>query len=453
MTSFDLKNFKEGDVKQLILDLSKNSSEEIKSSLERIYIASSRNEDMANEIIEKGGVETLINLYNSAQGKTFRGQITSILVLFSCRGKENVYNSADIALIALSNISKSDLNTFLQCISGIRAMAVFSTPSPASGESSPPPLTPAHFLTVSTAALLLENASSLLSSPTHNDTAKQNVLSALMELVESGAMNEAAEFVGWRQSQGEGGAGGGKEKEGKIPAIRFSEAFEAFGEVMKKIATDKRKFLLSAGAKQVCQSIKEKNFFPTFDLSLSEQQAPSLKARTEMPACINYGNSSPRNGKVMTLNGGSVYFCTSYSVGIFKINLKINLYGNTLYVGFFPQTRFDGLCMCSHIHPGSSSGFSFCSNGNLYFNGTNKSGNSVFTSSNTFISIELNFAERTAHLFINNTQQPSYFARIHPLVFPSLLGSSNTQVEFVSEERLPVPTVVKSKSPTANNVE
>lgn len=121
-------------------------------------------------------------------------------------------------------------------------------------------------------------------------------------------------------------------------------------------------------------------------------------------------------------------------------------FGSLTYVGFVDSSQMY-TCFYDNESPGQESkGFSFASDGEAHNNTGNQPGNSTFTSSQ-LLTIELNFVQKTAHMFIDNVQQPRFFGNIPPTLVPCLYSSSNTKIEFLSQETLFAPTVVNSISP------
>lgn len=65
------------------------------------------------------------------------------------------------------------------------------------------------------------------------------MLGTLLQLVNTGGLNEAVGFAGWQQSHSGGGGGDGSGSS-TVPISRFSKAFEAFTQVVKGISLEKK---------------------------------------------------------------------------------------------------------------------------------------------------------------------------------------------------------------------
>jgi hypothetical protein len=91
--------------------------------------------------------------------------------------------------------------------------------------------TASSFLSVASSAAVLKKSAELLSSTILEDIPKIEVLNTLLQLVNAGVMNEAAEFVAWRQTgTTSAGGGSGSNDEKLISFLLFVKSFAAFAE-------------------------------------------------------------------------------------------------------------------------------------------------------------------------------------------------------------------------------
>lgn len=454
-----LKDFRNSDIKPALADLSKESTspDKIKTILKTLWNGAAENRDFGGAILASEAIETLVNLYNSERGNKFKGQIVSILVMLVPDGRETDVCLSDITVTALSGIFlKSDLDVFLQCLSGIKIMSS----SCFSSSSLPSPSVPdaIHFLSVMSSALILEKASILLSSTTYKDTVKQEVLGDIVELVESGAMNEAAEFAGWRELQpqpqgkstGGGGGGGGVSNNGggdasvaTIPVVRFTEAFEAFANVIKKISLDKKKLFLSAGAERIYNSIQEKKFFPSsaspITLSLKENLPLRFLNKLNPSHVINEGHRLYWK----SCNGYNSFYVEPEIVeGIYKIALEGNNYDGWIEFGLseakaLNKALSNPLCYCEgvcHIRPSY-----------IYCGAKSYNVNSFSNSGKVTLTMELDANKHVLYFSPNETQIPYCVINVPKSVYFVVCAcNSNSAIELKSFARLPVPSISSS---------
>lgn len=275
----DLTN---SDIKMCLKELGDESTspDRINTDLNKLLIALSLgNKDFGPNLFDNGIVVVLVNLFNGEKGKSFRAQITNIIVSLSLLEDNSEKNNfLDVILTALANISsKSSLNVLLECISGIKDIATYSDASSSSpsSSSSSHPSPPAHFLSLASAALVFEKVTAVLSSSVVRDGEKQQVLDTLFDVVDAGVMNEAVEFVGWRSTlvppagkkeEKQKGDGEGSEDDLTISVSRFSNAFSAFADVVKGISQTKKRSSLAIVTEKISVYIQENRFFPTFTL-------------------------------------------------------------------------------------------------------------------------------------------------------------------------------------------
>lgn len=455
-------NLRSSDIPKLLKELNESSSpERIKAILKTFLICSSENKDVAVELLEVGAVEALIGLFNSEKGKAYQGQIACIFLLLSFERSGNEKNYVlEGTMMALSNIfSKSNTNVFLQCLSGIRDIAIISADnnlsfSLSSSSSSPSSYT-SCFLSVSSSAVLFENASLLLSSQETRDRTKLDILDTLLQLVNTGVMSEAAEYVVWRQtkSRSVSQSQGGKSSYGgsaEISVMRFSKAFEDFAEVIKGISLAKNRTALGCTAKEVYGFIQEKCFFPT-------QISPSLKSSSlENQEPINFSLKFLANsvasyvtnsGNKLHWNSGSratFFVDPEMNDGLYRISVVFERNSSTSAagIGLSVKENFSKLASmylryissgtCCMIYSGVYCGDSCVSGDNSLFLSTGK----------VVLGLELDANKHVLYFFVDEKQIPYCVVNVPPSVYFGVSAEcTNFNIELKSLAKLTVLSI------------
>lgn len=461
--SQDLSNFKPSDSRKLLTELGDESTtpDRIKSILKIFNNFISDNTDIALELLGCRIVENLIELYDSAKGRTFRGQIASILSLLSFEGNENVEkNISDITLTALSNIFlRSDSSVFLQCLTGMRSITTNTTPSSSSApfssstpSSSAPPTPPRNYLSVSSSAVVLERAAALLSSSAVKERVKVDLMDELLQLVDAGVMNEAAEFAEWRSSGERGGGGGGggeaKKDDSSIPAARFVKAFEAFALVIKGISLVDKKSVLRSAAEVMYKSIQEKKFFPTLVTVSLVKPEPEKKTNANFPLKFLPNPSASfvtNSGSKLTWNGQghkSFFVEPDITRDIYKVVFECNgvsFGGNGPFLGLAASNRLDAIAS-SHLFV---NGACMIWNSYISINGKNIVNHNFFPSSGkATIGLELDADKHVLYFFVNNTQIPYTVTKVASSVHFGVSDyTTGNSIEIKSLAKLTTPSI------------
>lgn len=453
MSHIETKNIRIGDVKEFLKSLLDESlsQEKVKSILKTFWNISSDSEDYIREIMENGGVEVLLKLFKSSKEKKIRGHITSILVMMSSENSQS-----EIVSIAVCNIlTESDPNVFLQCVSGIIETVTLQSTSSALAT---------RFLSVASSALLFEKSALLLSSPMLRDIVKQEVLTSVVVLAKTGAMNEAAEFVGWRYG-GKDGSRSEKSEGGDaivVPAVLFLRAFEAFSTAVKNLSLDTGKLFLSAGAERVYQTIQQNKFFPTFasplllaaitpKSGLGALAAEDLVSKF-LPNEFSSSAVTMTDNKLTWQSQAIHTFAVDLEIakGIYKICVECK-YGIRLSSGYFgfgvaTKEALNSLrkgCMdsykgvCSIDSAGIHCGGSFASQSSLFKD-----------SGNVSLALELDADNHALYFFVNEKQIPHCVVNVpSPVQFAIQGGYSGAfTVDLKSLQKMSAPSIDSSLS-------
>lgn len=435
----DETDFKRSEIEKNLNELRKESSpQKIRSILSKLMFFSSENKDIAREILESGSVEVLVELYNSTKGKSVRGQISCIFLLLSFEANGNDDNSiSNVTITALSNIfSKSDLNVFLQSMIGIKDIATLSLTASSSASQSPP----THFLSVASCVVILEKTTELLSSPTLKERAKLDVLDILLQLVGAGVMNEAVEFVAWRQSQKDPPTPSeGKVVESVEMSARFIKAFEAFSSVIKDISLVQKMGAFYSTGKQIYHSILEKSFFPTFvQLGFAGKLPMQFVTDSSNKNCVTIVGT-----KITWNNTGEFWGIMDEEIkeGIYSLVVEGN--GNLGYfgIGLAAKSRLGDHHGCYLMQKPDTC----CVQHDGIFIGTkNCYSNSFYSSGKITLALEYNGDAHTAYFFVNGAQIQHSVANVPASVYATFCGTcQGLTAEVKSFERLSTPTISK----------
>lgn len=469
-----MENFRNSDVKKYLDEISEESTspDRIKLILRIFSVHSSENKDVVCILLENGVVEVLVGLYNSAKGKTFSGQIANIFMLLSLEENEkNESYISDHILTSLCNINfKSNLNILIQCLAGIKDIAVSSddssTSSSAASSSNASLPSPSHFLSVSSSAAVLEKATIVLAAPKIKEIVKMEVLDMLVKLVDSGVLSQAAEFVGWRQTQGkrtrEGGGGGGeggvvKEKEDDkdntmIPSARFSKAFEAFSDCIKGISLMKKSGVLYLAAEKTYQSIQENKFFPTF-VSISSSEILEKDSPENFP--LKFMESL--NSGYVTISGSKLTFNGGWSTCVVDLEMNKGIYKTSVEcVGHQQQGGAEGFglvikSLLQSIYKtylySLSSGTCLLRYSILYCASSQVVSTSFFPmEGTTTLSLELDADKHILYFFVNGVQIPHCVINVPGSVYFAFTGYQKLVVQLKTLTKLSAPTINPSMS-------
>lgn len=294
------------------------------------------------------------------------------------------------------------------------------------------------------------------------------VLDTLLQLVEAGVLNEAVEFVGWRQAQGQiapsgrvGGSGEGKGRgENTIgSSLRFSKAFETFANVIKEISLTKKRGVLNFAAERVYLSIQENKFFPTFASFTSMQAEPEKPKNTDLamkflPNSVSGGNVTNSGNKlVWNANVYYVFFVDpEISEGHYKITIAFNKNsGSSVWFTFGLAIKgLMGTLAGTHLVSQSSGSCCLHSNGYIYCGNKNVVNTGCFSQPNEAnLGLELNADKHVLYFFVNGMQIPHCVVNVPPSVYFGFGGcSQNTSAELKSFTKLAAPSVDPSQTCT-----
>lgn len=412
------------------------------------------------------------------------------MLLLSASEKNNENTVISIITTSLSNLfSNTNTDVFLQCLSGVRDVTTSSTgdaecPSPSasvssstslsSSSSSLPSCPMTHSLSVTSSAALLEKAAEVVFSTSVGDRDKQDVLDTLLDVVDAGVMNEAAEFVAWRKTQpeaaqsnadscGSGGAGGrggngkknGKEDDGidassLIPADQFIRAFENFTESVKILSQAKKRRVLAGGAAEIYARIQEKKFFPTF-VAIGGSKEPE-----KLP--LNFINNSSFNH--VTNSKGRLYWNSpqwatffvdqEMNEGLYNVSMEVNgQTGGGEGIGLAIKTLLNSF---SGSYLATMNGTCCLQYGHLYCGTTSVTSSSFCMSGNgkVTLGLELNANKHILYFFVNGAQIPHCVINVPTSVYFGYTGYyAGLSVELKSLTKLTAPSIDPSTTCTS----
>lgn len=261
----DLKTISSQDLKLILLSLSNpsNKLEKIKSVLKDLWIFASENVDTSVEMLGSDGVKFLSDLFLKAQTEDIEVKIKVVGILIaisfsSDKSNENELLSILIAVISnvlLAGVRPKFVHTVYQrdnpnCLE-VYSIFIKDSSSFSSSSGSSSSFSARSSLSVTAFALVLGHAAATLLTPSVADHDKQDVLNAIIELVETHAMDEAAAFVSWWSTATRIGVTSAVPSSGVPPppqqqqppdmVVGFVKAYEDFGKAVKGLSEGKKK--------------------------------------------------------------------------------------------------------------------------------------------------------------------------------------------------------------------
>lgn len=260
-------------------------------------------------------------------------------------------------------------------------------------------------------------------------------------------MNEAAEFVGWRNSRGGGGGGGGGGScNGDIiPAtLRFTKAFEAFSAAIKEISSSQKKSVLSSATRDTYQSIQQNSFFPTFVLLTNVCVDLPLRflANSAASHVTNLGSKLLWNSQCYA----SFFVDPEISNGLYKMIIESDgqYNGNCHVLGLAVKNLISTKAKSNFDDAGGC----FICDDRIGCGGSTLVSNKFYQNGKVTLGLELDADKHVAYFFVNDKQVPCCVTNV-PAVYFGVTGYySGLAIELKSFTKLSAPSVSSSLSCT-----